>query len=426
MARQLLSTTSRVSAPVIIAKIGDASFGLYNKKSNVDVEVFNRFYKAHKVLYPNYLTSLEVVKLNGTLNTYTLKIEYQITQHSDPNLIDKLLSTVSSTRRIEFTYGDAMLPQYMYRNEVAIITEVSQDVSTNDAKISYTLKAVSTAIGLSASIHNFPARSAIKPSTVIMDLLSDKNWGLQEIFYGMNNLAHVKQSKIIPGNDRAIDIPAKTGITVLEYLRYLVDIMVPDDNLLATQSALKTDVYVLVLHDDVSEEFPGPYFTITQVSSSIVDDSKNGLDYYEVTIGYPDRDYISSFTINNNQAYSILYDYSEKVAADPYIYRIDDEGEVKAIGSPNYGRSKELLAASEESRNWWSKIVEFPITAAMSIRGLLRAIILMSYIKINIYYFGRKYNASGIYIVTKQVDEISENGYKTTFNLTRVKGDSTV
>ena len=426
MARTLLSTTSRVSAPVIIAKMGDASFGLYNKRSGVDVEVFNRYYKAHEVLYPNYLTSLEVVKLNGALNTYTLKIEYQITQFSDPNLIDRLLSTVSSTRKIVFTYGDAMLPQYMYREEEAIITEISQDVSTNDAKIEYTLKAVSTAIGLSASIHNFPARPGTKPSRVIYELLSDKSWGLQEIFYGMNNIQWVRECNVIAENDRSVDIPAKTGITVLDYLKYLVDIMVPDTSLLATQEAIKGGIYVLTIHDAVSENFSGPYFSVTLVDPSVVNTSNNSLDYYEVDIGYPDKDYISSFTINNNQAYSILYDYSGKVAADQYVYRIDDNGEVTPIGSPNFGRSPQKLAATELDRNWWSKIVEFPITAAMSIRGLLRAIILMSYIKVNIYYFGRKYNASGIYIVTKQVDQIDQNGYKTTLNLTRVKGDDTV
>ena len=52
------------------------------------------------------------------------------------------------------------------------------------------------------------------------------------------------------------------------------------------------------------------------------------------------------------------------------------------------------------------------------------AAILMSYVKVNILFYGRKHNASGTYIITKQQDQINESGYKTTLNLVRIKGDS--
>ena len=47
----------------------------------------------------------------------------------------------------------------------------------------------------------------------------------------------------------------------------------------------------------------------------------------------------------------------------------------------------------------------------------------MSYIRVNVYYYGRKHISSGVYVVTKQEDNVSTNGYFTTLSLLRVKGD---
>ena len=68
-------------------------------------------------------------------------------------------------------------------------------------------------------------------------------------------------------------------------------------------------------------------------------------------------------------------------------------------------------------------MTQYPITAQLTIKGLLRPSILMSYVKINTYFFGHKHISSGLYIITKQEDSISDQGYRTTLNLTRVGGD---
>jgi hypothetical protein len=49
---------------------------------------------------------------------------------------------------------------------------------------------------------------------------------------------------------------------------------------------------------------------------------------------------------------------------------------------------------------------------------------LMSYVKVNCLFYGRKSNLSGTYIITKQVDRISGDGYRTTLNLVRIMGDT--
>ena len=60
----------------------------------------------------------------------------------------------------------------------------------------------------------------------------------------------------------------------------------------------------------------------------------------------------------------------------------------------------------------------------MTIRGLLRAVLLMSYIKVNVYYYGKKHISSGVYVVTQQEDTINQQGYFTTLSLLRVGGDT--
>ena len=48
----------------------------------------------------------------------------------------------------------------------------------------------------------------------------------------------------------------------------------------------------------------------------------------------------------------------------------------------------------------------------------------MSYVRLNVFFFGKKHISSGLYIVTKQQDDISAGGFRTTLNLLRISGDS--
>ena len=48
----------------------------------------------------------------------------------------------------------------------------------------------------------------------------------------------------------------------------------------------------------------------------------------------------------------------------------------------------------------------------------------MSYVRLNVRFYGKKHTSSGLYIITQQLDEINTNtGFKTTLSLVRVKGD---
>jgi hypothetical protein len=47
----------------------------------------------------------------------------------------------------------------------------------------------------------------------------------------------------------------------------------------------------------------------------------------------------------------------------------------------------------------------------------------MTHVKLNVYFFGKKHIASGLYIITKQVDQVDTSGFRTTLTLTRVDSD---
>ena len=345
-------------------------------------------------------------------------MDYQITENDDPDLINKILSSVSKSRKIIFTYGDCATPSFMYRCEEALITQVTSNVDIASSKISYSITAVSSALGLQAGVGDFPKYNSKKPSDVIKALLADKTSGVQEIFYGMHDTELVAQLGLIPGDDRAVPLQAKTNISVLDYLRYLVENMSSTND--AVNGVYKTVRYVMTINDDTSGVLGGPYFKISKVYSSV--QTNTSIDYYTIDIGYPNKDLVIGFSVDDNEAYSILYDYSKKLSFSDYVYRIGDEGTINKIYSPALTNSKQLMQMTGVDRTWWSQMTQYPITATLKLKGLLRASILMSYIRINVYFYGRKHSSSGIYVITKQVDEISSSGYNTTLSLVRVQG----
>lgn len=419
MPQELLSINSRVAVPLIIVKIGEYSFGLYDK-TRTNIELNGRYYSAVKVTYPNYMKQLVITKVNGTVNTYELQMVYPITQNDDPNLIDKILSTVSNSRKIVFTYGDCATPSFMYRNEEALITNVTSSIDVKNAKITYNITAVSSSLKAASGSFNFPRYTNKKPSDVIKELLYNKSYGLQDIFYGMSSKAQVEQLGLIADNDKAVTIEAQTNITVLKYLNYLVSCMSSaNDSVNATEKYAR---YIMTLHDDTSNVLDGPYFKVDGIKTSI--SSGNSIDYYTVDIGYPNKDMVVSFSVDDNQAYTILYNYSGSVNRTDYVYRIDDYGSVKEIYSPAISTNSTLFKTTQSDRTWWSQVTQFPIKATLTIRGLLRAAILMSYLRVNVYFYGKKHNSSGTYIITKQVDRISESGYTTELSLSRIDGDN--
>lgn len=402
MGTSLFSTTTHVQAPIVQVQIGNYSFGTYdtNKKGSLK--------------YPNYVQGVTVTKINGKVNTYEVNITYPITYGSDPNYFEKVFSSVSESRGISFTYGDASNPNFLYKNEEAIILKTKTSPQFDSAVISYTVTAVSKcALGLSGT-YQFPEYSSEKPSNVIRSILQNKEYGLQDLFTGMRNMTLVDSYGLIPSNDVPVMIQRKSNTSVLDYLQYLVDLMSPN---IRTTTAKKT-IYVLTFVDDTTGIFGGTYFKILPIDSNVTHPEAYNLD-----IGYPGSSYVYDFSVENDEGYSIFYNYQSKLHPQEYVTRLNADGEYNEVYAP-YLSSKSANHQTEDNmKSWWAKVTEYPLKASLTVNGLLRPAILMTYVRLNIYFYGQKYIHSGVYIITKQVDKVDGSGYRTTLDLTRIAGE---
>lgn len=411
----LLNSPSRVEIPYIKVQIGTYVFGVYSKTSAKEIDE-KGFYKAAKLVYPNYVKSLQIVKINGKVNQYTLVLVYPITANDDPNFFEKIFSSVSKSRKIIFSYGDMSMPTYIYKNEEAIITDVRTQFNIASSTITYTVSAVSSAALLSSGVYTFMASPfPVKPSDKIKELLTNSYYGLSEVFYGMKDKAAVERMNLIPGDDKAVKLETKTNISALDYLSYLVSCMIPASAPL--YEVKQRDIYILTILDDTSGELGGPYFKISKAISKITRP-----DAYYIDIGYPTANIVLDFQLQNQENFSIFYDWQKKLNTEEYTYRIDDEGNLELEYAPIISSKNDYYRTRIEDQTWWTKITEYPVSATITLKGLLRPAILMTYVNLNVYFFGWKHISSGTYIVTKQVDRIDESGSVTTLSLTRVAG----
>lgn len=406
----LLGTTSRVETPIIGVRIGDAVLGVYSQIKDGSYSY---------IINPNYLKSLEVKKINGTVNHYTLKLDYPITQNSDPNYIDKILASVADTRKIKFGYGDASVPAFLYREETAVMFKVRKRATASASVKSYTIYAVSTGALSIAGSYKFRKRHD-KPSDVIKEILYEPKYGLTQVFYGMTDRNMVERLQLIRSDDAEVDIEAKSNISVLDYLSYLVDCMSPATKTNDSMKMLKKCFYVLLFEDGVDSDIAGPYFRVERS-----DRLREKSSAYEIDVGYPSQNVVTSWEVEDDETYSLLYKYSAKIQPNMYQSSINDKGEIVQSYSPIVGSNSPLFKVTEEEKTWWTKVTQFPIKATITFKGLLRPAILMSYVRINILYYGQKDIDSGLYVVTSQYDSIDLSGYRTTLKLLRVGGDDT-
>ena len=231
----------------------------------------------------------------------------------------------------------------------------------------------------------------------------------------------IRRLNLIPSNDKLVKLESKQNISPLDEINYLVSCMVPD-------SSDVPGFYVLTIHDEINgesnsnnivETLGGPYFKISSVNKQI----EHG-DAYEIDIGMPSNNIVIGFSIQDNQNYSIFYDWQSQLNDNEYSLRINDEGELEKEYAVNWNSNNSQHETRSSDKTWWSKITQYPISASITIKGLLRPATLMQYVKLNVLFFGKKHISSGTYIVTKQLDQIDANGHRTTLTLTRVNGES--
>jgi hypothetical protein len=422
----LLSSAARVQAPWIKVSIGEYTFGVFSKSDAQKKDKYGQYYTESSIQYPNYIQRLEITKINGQVNQYTLSLTYPVTQTSDPNFFEKVLSSVSKTRKIIFSYGDMSMPAYIYRNEEAIITKVKQNFNIKSGgEISYTINAVSSAALSSGGSWTFPGRND-KPSTVIKELLNNSKYGLQKLFTGMNKS---NINSLIAGDDKAVQLLAKRNISPIDYISYLVSCMVPG-SFINSQWA-DTDIYILTMHDDTTYDqrsisdldIQGSYFKVERISHKT-----NKSDAFQIDIGFGNTGTIvTEFSVTDDENYSLLYDYNAQLDTDPYITRIDNNGQTYTVYAPTVTSKNDSFMTRPEDITWWTKMTKYPIKASITVQGLLRPAILMSHVRLNVIYpGGRKHVSSGLYLVTQQRDVIDSQGYRTTLTLAKISGDDSI
>ena len=407
----LLSTPTLVESPFIEVKIGNYTFGSYTKAGTAE-----RGYSEQRVTYPNYMQSLRITKVNGAVNQYVLTMQYQIQAGEDPNLIDKVFSSVSDNRKITLSYGDWNAPSFIYRNEDAIITKVTSNVEFGQSRITYTVYCTSTALSLKSKVYDFPARRS-KPSDIIRGYIRNNSYGILDLFYGMK--ADVdKALSLIASDDKVVDINPQQHVDILTYINFLVANMISSSN---KDTNIQNSMYALIMRDELTGELEGPYFKIVKVAAN--SKSLTSSNVYEVDVGYPGETLVLDFRINNDNSWAILYNYSDKLSQDEYVYKIDNEGRMYTEYSPNITTSDRYKETTSVNKTWWTQMTQFPITATLTIKGLIRPAMLMENVRINAYFYGQRHVSSGLYVITKQEDTVDRGGYKTTLSLLRIAGD---
>lgn len=411
MSVALLSSQNHIEVPFIIVKIGNYTFGHCEKIYR------NRLQTDFNITFPNYMENINIVKVNGAVNTYNLTMIYGITPQDDPNRLEKVFSSISNSRTMKISYGDWNTPGFIYKDEEVLINKLTTNVSLKDSCIRYTINCTSSTALLTAGSFSFPARKA-KPSDVLFELLANKRYGLTNIFTGMSNLTTVANESFIARDDKAVQLEAKSSINVFDYISYLVSCMVYlGDN----STDIKTCCYFWSSYDDISNKYGGSYFKVVRVAANTP--SLLSYNTYEVDVGYPTSACVMDFSLNNDDSWSLLYNYTNQIDLPQNSYHINDEGELVQDNSSFLTASKLTYTTTEATRNWWSLVTQFPVTAKLTLKGLLRPAMLMSYVKVNTYFYGHKHISSGLYMITKQEDSISSTGYRTTLTLLRVGGD---
>lgn len=416
--QSLLSSQARIQVPWVKVTIGDYTFGVFDKKTGEKDSSGN--YTSYNVQYPSYIKSLNIVKINGQVNQYTLQLEYPIRFGDDPNKIEKILSSVSNSRKIIFSYGDASVPSYAYKEEVAIITKVNQSFNIEGSTITYTISAVSGAVLAASGAFTFINSTPKKPSDEIKRIFrANSTYGLQSLFTGMSES---NLDALVDSTDQTVQLDSKINISPIDYINYLVGCMIPAG---APLDSRTSDIYIFTLHDEhvldssfgTSASLGGPYFKVTRTSTA----TEAYSDAYEIDVGYNTSTIVLSFSIENQENFAMLYDYNKKLTTEEYVERLNSKGEWETVYAPRFTSGNTELQTRSEDRVWFTKLTKYPISATITIQGLLRPANLMQYVRLNVIFpGGNKHISSGLYIVTKQADQLDASGYRTTLSLTRL------
>lgn len=389
----LSSYPNLVEAPYIEIDLNGITIGGYNHQEDK---------------FPNHVNSLEIDKINGRINQYTISLSHQVRAGEDPNFIDSLLSRTGVRNKIKIKYGDSAYGAF-FREDEAYIIDATYNEDVVSAKINYTLKAVSSVGAIQQAYFNFPGIES-KPSTEIIKMLyTNKTTSkpLLDLLGGMQNKLTVLNKGYIPTDDATMYIPGGSNMSLTERLQQLVSYMHdPND---------PTSSYFLTFQDDAQNN---GLFKITKVKKT-----GKGLtmpkNCYYLDVGYPGDSYVTNFSLDNDVYWPMYFEYAGSF--ERYNYDIDYSGNlIKTKINPLTIDSK-YQSIDTKRMNWWNFVNSYPVSASVTIKGLMKPIVLMENVYVYAQFYGKEDLASGLYSITGQHDSISGGGCTTTLQLLRVQ-----
>ena len=387
----LLSYPNLVEAPFIEVDMNGIKIGGYGNNEDT---------------YPNHIVKLDIDKINGRINQYTISLIHQVRPGEDPNFIDSLLSRTGVRNKLKIKYGDSAYGSF-FKEDEAFIIDATQSEDVASSRISYTIKAVSSLGEIQESYFNFPEVNS-KPSTEIINLLyKNKNTSgqLLDLLGGMRNEQKTLSQGLIPTDDAQVIIPGGENFSLVDRLTQLVAYM--------TDPQMPGSSYFLSYEDSGENN---SFFKISKVNN--IKNSNNFTNCYYIDIGYPGNSFVTSFNIESDVYWPMFYKYSDTIKS--YSYDIDYNGNlIKKIINP-ITLSEKYGSSNQKISSWWDFVKTYPISASVTIKGLMKPVSLMEKVYIYSQFYGKEDMASGLYSIIGQHDSISGNGYNTVLYLLKV------
>lgn len=410
---ELLTSGRRLESPFLIVNIDGTKLGAFTQGqrkllSTEHGELFD------KTVFPNFIKGATIKKnANGMVNQYTLYLTYQISQYDDPNFIEKLFSRISNGRKIRVSYGDYMNPTHAFREEECIVSDIERQISPKENRIDYVVSAVSATSLKIGKTWNFPARKA-RPSTVLREIIYNKEYGLLDVLPGMRESDKVDQLGLLSANDIEVQILPRQNTSVIDYIKYLVGCMKDSDTF------IQPTIYVLCFDGDVLGQMGGAYVKLVRL------DEQDSSDEWTVDVGYPGTTDVFDFKLTETNMYSILFKYNqatEQNGSNTTRRELNEKGKVVSIFRQPLAVDPLLQRTTEVAANWWSQMVNYPLSGLLTIRGLIRPSILTSAVNINHWFYGQKFNTSGRYRIMSDTVRLNANGFFEDLGIIRIGGE---
>jgi hypothetical protein len=110
------------------------------------------------------------------------------------------------------------------------------------------------------------------------------------------------------------------------------------------------------MHDDTTYDqnivqglnISGSYFKVERISYKT-----NQSDAFQIDIGFGNTGTIvTDFSVTDDENYSLLYEYNSQLETDPYVTRIDNNGQTYSVFAPTVTSKNDRFITRPEDITW--------------------------------------------------------------------------